>query len=69
MRYKSLSFFNVYFFVLRERVCVHELGRGRKREGGRGGRERERERESQADSMLVMEPEAGLEPMNCEIMT
>ena len=35
----------------------------------RGGEERERKRESQAGSALSAQPDAGLEPINHEIMT
>ena len=47
----SFFFFNVYVFILRERVCV----------SGRGQRGRERERESQAVFMLGTEPDVGLD--------
>ena len=43
-----------------------ERGRSREREREIG---RERERESQTDCTVSTEPDAGLEPMNCEIMT
>ena len=49
------------FIFESERVCVHTSGRGR-----------EVERESEADSgfsAISTEPDAGLEPMNREIMT
>ena len=52
-----LLFFNVYLFILRERMCTHEQGSGR-----------EREWESQPGSMLSMESDLGLNPTNCEIM-
>lgn len=52
-----LSFLkNVYFFILRERGW-----KLRERESG--------DRESQADSMLNLEPKAGLDPSTHEIMT
>ena len=52
---KINSFFLNYVFLLREKE-----GRGRESEG---------EGESQAGSMLSMEPDTGLNPMNREIMT
>ena len=55
-----LEFFNVYLFILRERV--HDQGKGRER-----GRERERiPRRLRAAST---EPDTGPEITNCEIMT
>ena len=50
-------FFNVYLFREREREKVEE-----------GRRERERENPKQAPT-LSAEPDLGLEPTNCEIMT
>ena len=53
-------FFNVYLF-LRQRQSVN-----------RGGAEREGDTESETGSRLCTvstEPDAGLEPTNCEIMT
>ena len=46
---------------MREIESIHTWGRGRERE-----REREEERKSQDDGM---QPDAGLDPMNHEIMT
>ena len=41
----------------------------REREHTWRGIERDRERESQASSMLLVEPDVGLDLTNCEIMT
>ena len=59
-RLHRVFFFNVYLFL---RETEYEWGRGREREG---------DTESEAGSRLRavgMEPDAGLEPTNCEIMT
>ena len=45
-------------------VCSFILGGGRERE-----RERERERIMSRLHTVSTDPDAGLEPMNCEIMT
>ena len=55
-------FFNVYSF----------LSDGERQSVSRGGAEREGDKESKAHSKLLAvstEPDAGLEPMYCEIMT
>ena len=57
-----LIFFNVYLF-LRETETEHEQARGREREG---------DTESKAGSRfwaISTDPDAGLEPTSCEIMT
>ena len=59
---RLFSFFNVHSF-LRDRETEHEQGRGREREG---------DTESEVGSRLraiSTEPDAGLELMDCEIMT
>ena len=65
-------------FILRERERAHEGGAERERESTHrreGQREREREREikgekSQAGSIqFSSEPDLGLRPTECEIMT
>ena len=56
-------FFKCLFIFDRERKTGHEWGRGREREG---------DTESEAGSRLravSTEPNVGLEPTNCEIMT
>ena len=59
MLYFFLSFFNVFKFIYFERKRVR-----------RGGAEREREREIPSRLWAVsVEPEAGLEPTNSEIVT
>ena len=52
----------VYLFILRERHCVPEPKWGWDREGGR-------ERIPSRLHVVSTEPDAGLEPTNCEIMT
>ena len=61
-----MHFFFYAFFL----ICIFE--RQRHRAGAGEGVEREGGTESEAGSRLRAvrtEPEAGLEPMNCEIMT
>ena len=56
-----LTFFYVYFLRQRETECEQERGR-----------KTERDTESEAGSRLrdiSTEPDAGLEPTDCEIMT
>ena len=60
-KYYLQSNFKKYLFIYFERE--------RKREGAGWGRERGRERKSQASSTLRENPNAGLEFMNCEIVT
>ena len=50
-------FFNVIYFE-KERACVGDLQR-----------KREKENPKQAPHCLCAEPNAGLNPMNCEIVT
>ena len=52
----------IYLFWKRERESERD-------HVSRGGAESEGETESQAGSMLSVEPDAGLDSMNCEIMT
>ena len=74
-KFECLVFFlifkkNFYLFILRERES-------RGRTEGKGERERERDREtdgdtergSQAGFMFSVEPNTGLDLVNCEIMT
>ena len=49
---------------MRDRERENEWGRGRERE-----RERERERILSRPCTVSAEPNSGLDPMNCEIMT
>ena len=56
-------FFNFLFIFERERVSEHEWGRSRERE-----RDTEREAVSRLWAVRT-EPDVGLEPMNCQIMT
>ena len=53
-------FFKVYLFILRER----ERARANRGEVGGGG-----EREYQASHIVCAEPNGGLDPTICEIMT
>ena len=62
--YKSTAYiffnsFKVHLFILRESVCAHKQGKDR---------ERGRERISSRLSAISMEPNVGLDPMNCEMM-
>ena len=64
LSYFFIKIFYVYIF-LRERECTRAHTSG-------GGAEREGDTESEAGSRLraiSTEPDAGLQPMNCEIMT
>ena len=54
---KKSSVFNVYLFILRERESTSR------------GREREKERILSRLCIVSREPDIGLDPMNCEIMT
>ena len=70
---EDFFFFFKFTYLFRER----EWGRGRKRgererdseRAGKGQKERERERIPSRLHAVSMEPDVGLEPMNCEIMT
>ena len=55
---RSFFFFFKFIYLERERVCVCEWGQGR---------ERRRENSTQAPCCHV-EPNSGLDLMNCEIM-
>ena len=49
-----------FIFIYFERQLDSKQGRGR---------ERDRERESQADFVVSIEPDVGLDPKDCEIVT
>ena len=63
---KSLLFifFKFYLFILREIQRENKWGRGRERE-----RDGERQRIPSSLHAVSTEPDAGLEPTSCEIMT
>ena len=64
----TLGHLFVRFHLFRERERERERERASSAPAGRGA-EGEGERESQADSLLSMEPDIGLELMTPEIMT